>query len=127
METRMILKGTCLVALFIMSVQYAFPQYNRLNVGRKPSSLMVEQVDYYGNSMVVYLNFINPGVPACYILDKTYVRSASGKRYPLINSINMPIYSEAEPRQMVLSDIGQHHRFALEFEKAPEGETFDII
>ena len=39
----------------------------------------------------------------------------------------MPINSEAEPRQMVLSDIGQHHRFALEFEKAPEGETLDII
>lgn len=127
METRTLLKVVCMVASFVLSVQNAFPQYNGLSVGKKPSSMTVEQVDYYGNSMVVYINYTNPGFAWCNIGEKTYVRSASGKRYPLLNSINMPINSEAEPRQMVLSDIGQYHRFALEFEKVPEGEPFDII
>ena len=127
MDTRMILKGVCLAASLILSVQNAFSQYNRLNVSREPPYMTVEQVDYYGNSMVVYLNYINPGSAWFDIGDKTYVRSASGKRYPLINGINIPISSEAETRQIVFSDIDQHHRFALEFEKVPERETFDII
>ena len=68
----MILKGMLLAASFILSVQNAFSQYDKINVGRNPSCMTVKQVDYYGNSMVVYLNLINPGFAWCNIGDKTY-------------------------------------------------------
>lgn len=89
--------------------------------------MVVEQVDYYGNSMVVFLTYHNQGNAWCNINEKTYAKTANGKRYPLLNSINMPISSEAESRNMVMSSWNQSHRFALEFEKPPVGETFDII
>ena len=123
----LIQKTACLLILLFGVVSNILAQYNCLTVASKPATMIVEQIDYYDNSMVVFLTYYNQGYATCYINDKTYARTADGRRYPLLNSINMPISSEAEPREMIMSSADQCHRFALEFEKAPLGEAFDII
>lgn len=60
--------------------------------------------------------------------DKTYLTvNGSAKKYPMISTINMPINSEAENRYMMFDRKNQRHQFILEFEKIPDGESFNII
>jgi hypothetical protein len=62
------------------------------------------------------------------INEKTFARvNGSYKQYHLINSINMPISSEAEQIDMLFDYPNQVHCFALEFEKIPNGVTFDVV
>ena len=59
--------------------------------------------------------------------DGTFAQTADGKRCPMTNSINLPINTEAEYRQMEFDHAGQKHHFALVFAPMPKGEKFDII
>lgn len=62
------------------------------------------------------------------IFENTTAKIAgSNKVYHLLNSINLPINSEAEPRMMVFDSIGQDHFFVLEFEKLPNITDFSIF
>jgi hypothetical protein len=45
----------------------------------------------------------------------------------MISTINMPISSEAEDKNMVFDRGNQRHQFILEFERIPDEKKFDIV
>lgn len=60
--------------------------------------------------------------------DKTFLQvDGSSKRYHMISTINMPINSEAENRYMMFDKRNQRHQFVLEFERIPDGASFNMI
>ena len=78
--------------------------------------------------MVILKYTRQEGIDWSNISEKTFARvNGSYKQYHLINSINMPISSEAEEIDMLFDYPNQVHCFALEFEKIPNGVTFDVI
>ena len=107
----------------------SFAQYNKVIVAQKPQSIEVLQVDNRESSTMVILKYTRrEGIDWSNISEKTYARvNGSNKQYHLINSINMPISSEAEEINMLFDYPNQIHCFALEFEKIPNGATFDVI
>lgn len=104
-------------------------QYAELSVDKKPSSMEVYQVDFRESSTMVYIKYIRKeGIDWMNIGEDTYAKVGNSyKKYHLINSINLPINSQAEIHNMLFEHPNQEHHFALEFEKIPKGETFDII
>lgn len=107
----------------------SFAQYNKVSVEQKPQSMEVLQVDNRESSTMVILKYTRQeGIDWSNISEKTFARvNGSYKQYHLINSINMPISSEAEEIDMLFDYPNQVHCFALEFEKIPNGVTFDVI
>lgn len=119
-----------LTCSLILCATRSFAQYNKVSVEQNPhSNLTLFQVDYRESSTMVYLKYIAPEKDVwSNINEKTFVRVfGSNKQYHLINSINMPISSEAENIYMLFDRSNQIHCFALEFEKIPVGVKFDII
>lgn len=123
------LKRLLLVCTILSGAMGSFAQYNKVNVAQKPQSIEVLQVDNRESSTMVILKYTRQeGVEWSNISEKTYARvNGSYKQYHLINSINMPISSEAEEINMLFDYPNQVHCFALEFEKIPNGATFDVI
>jgi hypothetical protein len=123
------LKRLLLVCTILSGAMSSFAQYNKVNVVQKPQSMEVLQVDNRESSTMVILKYTRrEGIDWSNISEKTYARvNGSYKQYHLINSINMPISSEAEEINMLFDYPNQVHCFALEFEKIPNGATFDII
>ena len=117
--------------LIVSSVAYA--QFNKVDVAKCPEQLEIYQVDDRENSTIVYMRLngissVIPGMWSAYINEKTVAKvNGTNKEYHLINSINMPISSEAEAHSMIFDNPNQIHCFALEFEKLPRGAIFDII
>ena len=107
----------------------SFAQFNKVSVAQKPQSMEVLQVDNRESSTMVILKYTRQeGIDWSNISEKTFARvNGSYKQYHLINSINMPISSEAEEIDMLFDYPNQVHCFALEFEKIPNGVTFDVI
>lgn len=120
-----ILTGTFLLGAKCVS----FAQYSRVSVDKIPPMMEVLQVDNKESSTMVYLKYTRQeGIDWSNINEKTFARiKGSYKQYHLINSINMPISSEAEQIDMLFDYPNQVHCFALEFEKIPNGVTFDVI
>lgn len=120
-----ILTGALLLA--VKSVSFA--QYNKVSVDKIPPMMEVLQVDNRESSTMVYLKYTRrEGIDWSNINEKTFARiNGSYKQYHLINSINMPISSEAEQIDMLFDYPNQVHCFALEFEKIPNGAIFDVI
>ena len=120
-----ILTGALLLA--VKSVSFA--QYNKVSVDKIPPMMELLQVDHRESSTIIYLkNTCQDNNEGSNISEKTFIRvNGSNKQYHLINSINMPISSEAEEINMLYDYQNQVHCFALEFEKIPAGVTFDII
>ena len=105
-----------------------YAQYYEYSIDSYPKQMKIEQIDFYENSTIVSISYTcQEGITWMNIGDKTFARTEDGKKYHLINSINLPINTEAENRQMLFDFVGQKHHFALEFEKIPEGKRFDII
>lgn len=106
-----------------------YAQYNKIIVDEIPSMLEVLQIDNREASTIVLLKIQRTEkMEGCTINDQAYIRVAdTHKKYRLINSINMPISSEAEQVEMLFDYPDQVHCFALEFEKIPEGKVFNII
>lgn len=123
------LKRLLLVCTILSGAMGSFAQYNKVIVAQKPQSIEVLQVDNRESSTMVILKYTRrEGIDWSNISEKTYARvNGSNKQYHLINSINMPISSEAEEINMLFDYPNQIHCFALEFEKIPNGATFDVI
>ena len=124
-----------LIRLFLFCIvlsiaKSSFAQYNKLSVakGNNPR-LSIVQIDNRESSTIVILKINSTSKDGwSNINEKTFARvKGSNKLYHLINSINMPISSEAENLTMLFDNADQEHFFALEFEKIPSGATFDII
>jgi hypothetical protein len=123
------LKSFFLVYTILSGAMSSFAQYNKVSVAQKPQSMEVLQVDNRESSTMVILKYTRQeGIDWSNISEKTFARvNGSYKQYHLINSINMPISSEAEEIDMLFDYPNQVHCFALEFEKIPNGVTFDVI
>ena len=123
------LKRLFLVCTILSGAMSSFAQYNKVSVEQKPQSMEVLQVDNRESSTMVILKYTRQeGIDWSNISEKTFARvNGSYKQYHLINSINMPISSEAEEIDMLFDYPNQVHCFALEFEKIPNGVTFDVI
>ena len=123
------LKSFFLVCTILSGAMSSFAQYNKVSVAQKPQSMEVLQVDNRESSTMVILKYTRQeGIDWSNINEKTFARvNGSYKQYHLINSINMPISSEAEEIDMLFDYPNQVHCFALEFEKIPNGVTFDVI
>jgi hypothetical protein len=123
------LKRLFLVCTILSGAMSSFAQYNKVSVAQKPQSMEVLQVDNRESSTMVILKYTRQeGIDWSNISEKTFARvNGSYKQYHLINSINMPISSEAEEIDMLFDYPNQVHCFALEFEKIPNGVTFDVI
>lgn len=103
-------------------------QYKHVTTSSMPEQIKIEQIDYNENSTVVSMSCVSQeGKTWMNIDDGTFAQTADGKRYPMTNSINLPINTEAEYRQMEFNHAGQKHHFALVFAPMPKGEKFDII
>lgn len=123
------LKKLFLFCTILSGAMSSFAQYNKVSVAQKPQSMEVLQVDNRESSTMVILKYTRrEGIDWSNINEKTFARvNGSYKQYHLINSINMPISSEAEEINMLFDYPNQVHCFALEFEKIPNGATFDVI
>lgn len=122
------MKNLISVLILLIVSTSAKAQFNKVSVSKSPNSLEIYQIDNRENSTIVYIKHTNRGYDWSCINEKTFARvNGNYKQYHLINSINMPISSEAENRHMLFDDPNQIHHFALEFEKLPKGATFDII
>ena len=123
-------KTIILTGTFLLGVKsVSFAQYNKVSVDKIPPMMEVLQVDNRESSTMVYIKYTRrEGIDWSNINEKTFARvNGSYKQYHLINSINMPISSEAEQIDMLFDYPNQVHCFALEFEKIPNGVTFDVI
>lgn len=122
-------KQIILTCTLLFSVTSSFAQYNKVTVDKIPPMMEVLQVDNRESSTMVYLKYTRrEDVDWSNINEKTFARvNGSYKQYHLINSINMPISSEAEQIDMLFDYPNQVHCFALEFEKIPNGVTFDVV
>ena len=118
-----------LLLVIALSHTVVMAQYVNIRIVKEPSCLKILQVDFRESSTLVYIKAVSPSNDyRANIGEKTFIRvKGRNKQYPLINSINMPIGSEAEEHRMIFDKEGQEHYFALEFEKVPETSSFDII
>lgn len=106
-----------------------FAQYASIKVEKQPKQMQITQIDFREASTLVYIKYIcEEGITWMNINEKTFIRpSGSRKKYPMVNSINLPISMEALDRNMLFDYTGQEHCFVLEFEKLPEITKFDLI
>jgi hypothetical protein len=124
MKTRMLCIFTLLL---ITSTMYA--QYNDIACERAPSTSQILQIDFTENSTLIFIKYTNNGNRSINIGDKTHLKDAmSDKEYLMLNTINMPLSDEGEPKEQILDRKDQVHYFCLEFEKLPETiEKFNLI
>lgn len=126
-----ILITSCLLLLGInVQAQYAGASFTT-----GPSRMEILQVDNRELSTMVYMAYTTPNTDNwndtsswMNFGDKTSILiDGSSKPYHMISTINMPINSEAENKYMMFDRRNQRHQFILEFEKIPNGKSFDII
>lgn len=122
----------------VMSSVIAFaqtPQFAGATFTSGPDRMEILQVDNREYSTMVYMAYTTADVENWKDFsswmnfgDKTYLQiPGSSKRYQMISTINMPINSEAENRYMMFDRRNQRHQFILEFERIPDGKSFDMI
>lgn len=106
-----------------------YAQYNIVECEKNPSPLQIVQIDYTGISTLVFIKYTNKGSGWINIGDKTHLKDPkSNKDYYMLNSINIPLSDEGEPKVHVLDKEDQVHYFCLEFEKLPETvDKFNLI
>lgn len=106
-----------------------YAQYNNVEYEKKPAPLQIVQIDYTGISTLIFIKYTNKGSGWINIGDKTYLKDTkTDKVYYMLNSINIPLSDEGEPKVHILDKEEQVHYFCLEFEKLPETvEKFNLI
>ena len=122
------------LAVMLMSSIIAYSQYNILECEKNPSSTsqvsQIVQIDYTEISTLVFIKCTNKTEGrSIWIEDKTHLKDTkTGKVYYMLNSFNIPLTDEGEPKVHIFDKIDQEHYFVLEFEKLPETvEKFNLI
>ncbi len=114
-------------ALLLLSV-VMMAQYKNVSVQNGPSHLKIEQIDICSGRTRVFIHYTNPGYPYANIYDITHIKvDGEYKTHPLITSVNMPLNTNGEARQMIFDSPQQTHRFILEFDSIPASKQFNII
>lgn len=119
-----------MLILSLMIFQFsAFSQFNKIKNFKSGTRLEILQIDFTTKSTLFFIKYTNNGSSWININDKTKILDKkSGIEYKLINSINMPISDEGEPKFHLLNTSNQIHFFCLEFEKLPDNiDLFDLI
>ncbi len=121
---KLILLIVCFMASVMANAQYKVTSVDRAET--KNSELL--QVLETEKSVLVYCTFTTPtDEPQIYLLPRKLKAVKNNAGYKVINSINFPLYDEAEPRYMETTKKGQKFNFVLEFEKFDPAGGFDII
>lgn len=125
MKTKMFV----ILALMLMTSINMYSQYNVIEYEKTHPNLQILQIDYTGISTLVFIKYTNKGNGWINIGDKTHLKDTkSDKVYYMLNSINIPLSDEGEPKMHILDRVDQVHYFCLEFEKLPESiEKFNLI
>lgn len=121
---------TLLILSFLLTTSInIYAQYNSVECETKPEPLQIVQIDYTGISTLVFIKYTNKGNGWINIGDKTHLKDPKSKKdYYMLNSINIPLSDEGEPKVHVLDKEDQVHYFCLKFEKLPESvEKFNLI
>lgn len=129
---------TCMVIItsFLTALSAQAQQFAGASFTSGPNSRMeILQVDNREFSTLVYMAYTTPDTDDwndssswMNFGDKTFLQiPGEEKRYHMVSTINMPINSEAENRYMMFDRRNQRHQFILEFERIPDGKTFDMI
>lgn len=121
---------THLILTFMLAASSnIYAQYNSVEYEKKPAPLQIVQIDYTGISTLIFIKYTNKGSGWINIGDKTYLKDTkTDKVYYMLNSINIPLSDEGEPKVHILDKEDQVHYFCLEFEKLPETvEKFNLI
>ena len=118
-----------ILLLFLLSSFSVFSQFNKIKNYKSHPRLEILQIDFTAKSTLVYMKYTNNGAMWIHINDRTkIIDKKSGTQYKMINSINIPISDEGEPKFHILSKANATHYFCLEFEKLPDNiDLFDII
>ena len=128
---KLILKTTVIAIIFLLFTKSSFAQYNLIECDKINPSFQIVQIDFTEVSTLIFFKYTNTLGDGAWMNfgDNTYLRDPkSEKMYKLLNSVNMPINEEGEPKRHVFDKIGQKHNFCLEFEKLPGTiEKFDLI
>ena len=116
-----------LTLLIVSSIIHA--QYNEIDCGISHPSLQIMQIDFTEISTLIFIKYTNSGNGFMNIGDKTHLKDKrNSKEFFLLNSINIPLSDEGEPKVHVFDSTDQVHYFCLEFEKIPETiGNFDLI
>lgn len=105
------------------------------NINEAPFKFKVLNVDNTGDNTLIFIAYSSPNeyewkdeMNKITYSDSAFIRiSGSQTRYRLLSGFNMPISTEAEKRYVLVDKPNQTHHFVLQFEKIPEGASFDII
>ena len=110
-------------------VDFVCAQYTNIKVDQQPQQIEIVQIDCNEYSTLIYMKYVSQEENSWInINDKACIRlSGTEKKYPLINSFNLPISMEAMDCNMLFDNEGQEHCFVLEFEKIPMNAKFDIM
>lgn len=136
MKTKMLMMVLTIMSCLYVQAQQQVTQFAGVTFSAGPNSRMeILQVDNREYSTMVYMSYTTPDTDDwndssswMNFGDKTYLQvPGSTKQYHMISTINMPINSEAEKRYMMFDRRNQRHQFILEFERIPDGTSFDMI
>lgn len=120
--------------VFISLSNMNFAQFNNIHADKSPKTLRIVQIDQTKISTLIFFEYLNNEINSdpyriIYIGDKTHLINPQTKRkYNLLNSINLPLSDEGEPKFHILDSVRSVHRFCLEFERLPDSVLkFDLI
>ena len=115
--------------LCLMVSVLANAQYKVASVDKQDSqNFKLLQVLETENSVLVYGTFTSSfNETKSFAIERKIRVEKNNTDYKIINSVNMPLYDEAEPRWVVVKKAGDKVNFVLEFEKFDLNGTFDIV
>lgn len=123
------MKKLILLIICLMASVMANAQYKVSSVDKQDSpNITLHQVLETENSVLVYctLTSVEDKFHSLSI-NRTTKAEKNNAGYKLLNSINLPIKDEAEPRYLLTRKLGEKVNFVLEFAKFDLNGTFDIV
>jgi len=101
--------------------------YKVVSVERQThSDIKLLQVLELEDRVLVYGNITTTKETNSLHINRKTVIKKNGMRYKILNSVNLPLYDEAEPRNLFLKQ-GETANFVIEFEKFDTSGSFDLI
>ena len=114
----------CFMASVMANAQYKVTSVDKPETDRTELLQVIETE----KSVLVYCTFTAPKDDVqLYCLYRKIKAVKNNVSYKIINSVNFPLYDEAEPRYLRTSKKGQKFNYVLEFDKFDPAGGFDIV
>ncbi len=121
---KLILFILCFLASVMANAQYKVTSVDK----SETNNTVLHQVLETENSVLVYCTFtVSDDIIHNYYFDRKVKAVKNNVSYKIINSINFPLWDEAEPRYLRTTKKGEKINFVLEFQKFDPTGGFDII